>query len=160
LWFSRTDKSRSSWKRPRNWRPIILRSGGKSASSILVPLVRNRHGAGYKMDYLDGLYIGAVLKLSEFTSEKANDPAYFYLLSYPAHTTYPLYKQKLLMLLQLSSVQSPNAINAPFINTSTPMHKECQLVMASRCSTKAASGTRCRPTRMSAGQKCICIQYQ
>jgi 4-deoxy-L-threo-5-hexosulose-uronate ketol-isomerase len=46
-------------------------------------------GETFKMDNLDGLYIGRGAKEISFTSAKANDPARFYLISYPAHTAYP-----------------------------------------------------------------------
>lgn len=42
----------------------------------------------YKMENKDGLYIGRGSKLIEFESEDSKNPAYFYILSYPAHADY------------------------------------------------------------------------
>ncbi len=44
----------------------------------------------YTLDYLDGMYIGRENKNIQFTSDKADKPAQFYLLSYPAHKAYPV----------------------------------------------------------------------
>jgi 4-deoxy-L-threo-5-hexosulose-uronate ketol-isomerase len=46
-------------------------------------------GKTYALDNLDCLYIGRGAKEIVFESVDANSPAIFYLLSYPAHTTYP-----------------------------------------------------------------------
>ncbi len=43
----------------------------------------------YQMDNLDALYIGKGSREIQFTSEDANNPARFYLASYPAHKEYP-----------------------------------------------------------------------
>lgn len=42
----------------------------------------------YKMENKDGLYIGRGSKLIEFESEDSKNPAFFYILSYPAHADY------------------------------------------------------------------------
>ncbi|MBN2011189.1 5-dehydro-4-deoxy-D-glucuronate isomerase [candidate division KSB1 bacterium] len=52
-------------------------------------------GTTYEMEKLDGLYIGRGSQHIEFTSANANDPAYFYILSYPAHTNYPTTQAKI-----------------------------------------------------------------
>ena len=44
----------------------------------------------YTLDYLDGMYIGRENRDIKFASEKADKPAQFYLLSYPAHKIYPI----------------------------------------------------------------------
>ncbi len=44
----------------------------------------------YQMKFQDALYIGRGTKQIEFLSDSADDPAAFYLLSYPAHTSYPV----------------------------------------------------------------------
>jgi 4-deoxy-L-threo-5-hexosulose-uronate ketol-isomerase len=46
-------------------------------------------GRGYSLGNLDCLYIGKGSKEITFASTDAKLPAVFYLLSYPAHTTYP-----------------------------------------------------------------------
>ncbi|HMB91256.1 MAG TPA: 5-dehydro-4-deoxy-D-glucuronate isomerase [Rhodothermales bacterium] len=46
-------------------------------------------GERYAMQSLDGLYVGRGSKDVSFESDDANTPARFYLVSYPAHTTYP-----------------------------------------------------------------------
>lgn len=46
-------------------------------------------GKIYSMDYHDGLYIGKGVRELQFSSDNSDDSAAFYLLSYPAHTTYP-----------------------------------------------------------------------
>ena len=51
-------------------------------------------GETFEMENLDGLYIGRGAQDITFTSEKSDDPAKFYLLSYPAHTSYPIAQAK------------------------------------------------------------------
>jgi 4-deoxy-L-threo-5-hexosulose-uronate ketol-isomerase len=46
-------------------------------------------GREYRMDARDGLYIGRGSREVVFRSEKAAEPARFYLVSYPAHAAYP-----------------------------------------------------------------------
>ena len=46
-------------------------------------------GTLYEMDHGDGLYIGRGSEDIRFESLNENDPAYYYLLSYPAHMAYP-----------------------------------------------------------------------
>lgn len=46
-------------------------------------------GQSYNLDNLDCLYVGRGTKEIVFESVDANSPAIFYLLSYPAHATYP-----------------------------------------------------------------------
>jgi 4-deoxy-L-threo-5-hexosulose-uronate ketol-isomerase len=46
-------------------------------------------GKAYALENLDCIYIGRGAKEIVFESTDANSPAIFYLLSYPAHTTYP-----------------------------------------------------------------------
>ncbi|KUG25517.1 4-deoxy-l-threo-5-hexosulose-uronate ketol-isomerase [hydrocarbon metagenome] len=43
----------------------------------------------FKMDRKDALYIGRGKHNIEFSSDKANQPAMFYFVSYPAHTKHP-----------------------------------------------------------------------
>jgi 4-deoxy-L-threo-5-hexosulose-uronate ketol-isomerase len=46
-------------------------------------------GKSYAMENCDGLYIGRGSKQIEFESKSGADPARYFLMSYPAHTTYP-----------------------------------------------------------------------
>jgi 4-deoxy-L-threo-5-hexosulose-uronate ketol-isomerase len=46
-------------------------------------------GKSFEMDALDCLYVGRGTKEVRFESADPANPAHFYLLSYPAHTTYP-----------------------------------------------------------------------
>ena len=43
----------------------------------------------FELDKLDCLYVGRGSKAVSFASKSADAPAYFYLLSYPAHAEYP-----------------------------------------------------------------------
>jgi 4-deoxy-L-threo-5-hexosulose-uronate ketol-isomerase len=52
-------------------------------------------GKKYTMEKLDGLYIGRGVKEIIFNSENKDNPAYFYILSYPAHTEYPTVQAKI-----------------------------------------------------------------
>ncbi len=46
-------------------------------------------GKSYPMENCDGLYIGRGSRQIEFASAGPTDPARFFLISYPAHTTHP-----------------------------------------------------------------------
>ena len=46
-------------------------------------------GENYKLQKLDCLYLGKGISEVAFTSDQADDPAVFYLLSAPAHMSYP-----------------------------------------------------------------------
>ena len=46
-------------------------------------------GTAYPMGSRDGLYVGRSSKTINFASQDARHPAKYYLLSYPAHATYP-----------------------------------------------------------------------
>src|ERR1700733_9330092 len=59
----------------------ILNVGGKGSISV--------DGATHAMENLDGLYIGRGSKDVRFASSDPATPAQFYLLSYPAHSTFP-----------------------------------------------------------------------
>ncbi|NYF89310.1 5-dehydro-4-deoxy-D-glucuronate isomerase [Tunturiibacter empetritectus] len=100
----------------------VLNVGG--AGSVVVD------GKSFEMGKLDCLYVGRGSKAVTFSSESANDPAYFYLLSYPAHAEYPTLMVKFADLqgLQLGAAETCNkrtiykAIYKDGI-------KSCQLVM-------------------------------
>jgi 4-deoxy-L-threo-5-hexosulose-uronate ketol-isomerase len=100
----------------------VLNIGG--AGSVTVD------GKNFELGKLDVLYVGRGSKSVTFSSKSGNDPAYFYLLSYPAHAEYPTAMVKFADLqgLQLGSVETCNkrtiykAIYKEGI-------KSCQLVM-------------------------------
>jgi len=87
-------------------------------------------GKEFALSKLDCLYVGRGSKSVTFSSKNAKDPAYFYLLSYPAHKEYPTAMVKFADLkgLELGSVETCNkrtiykAIYKEGI-------KSCQLVM-------------------------------
>jgi 4-deoxy-L-threo-5-hexosulose-uronate ketol-isomerase len=87
-------------------------------------------GKTFEMGKLDCLYVGRGSKSVTFSSKNGETPAYFYLLSYPAHAAYPtaMVKFKDLQGLALGSVETCNkrtiykAIYKEGI-------KSCQLVM-------------------------------
>jgi 4-deoxy-L-threo-5-hexosulose-uronate ketol-isomerase len=87
-------------------------------------------GKSFELGKLDCLYVGRGTKSVTFSSKNSEAPAYFYLLSYPAHTNYPtaMVKFKDLQGLSLGSVETCNkrtiykAIYKEGI-------KSCQLVM-------------------------------
>lgn len=87
-------------------------------------------GIEYELGKLDCLYVGRGNEAVTFSSKDSADPAYFYLLSYPAHKEYPTAMVKFSDLkgLELGSVETCNkrtiykAIYRDGI-------KSCQLVM-------------------------------
>ena len=100
----------------------VLNVGG--AGSVVV------NGTEYELGKLDCLYVGRGNEAVTFSSKDGKDPAYFYLLSYPAHKEYPTAMVKFSDLkgLELGSVETCNkrtiykAIYREGI-------KSCQLVM-------------------------------
>jgi 4-deoxy-L-threo-5-hexosulose-uronate ketol-isomerase len=100
----------------------VLNVGG--AGSVVVD------GMSFEMGKLDCLYVGRGNRVVTFSSKNSSEPAYFYLLSYPAHAEYPTAMVKFADLqgLQLGSVETCNkrtiykAIYRDGI-------KSCQLVM-------------------------------
>lgn len=87
-------------------------------------------GKEYEMENRDGLYIGRGSKEINFTSINAKNPAAFYILSYPAHTSFPNVK---------ISKQDADVVNLGGVETSNKrtiykyIHpgsvKSCQLVI-------------------------------
>jgi 4-deoxy-L-threo-5-hexosulose-uronate ketol-isomerase len=81
--------------------PIALEAGKELASTYFTERrelgIMNLGGAGlvtvegtnYDLAKCDCLYVGRGNRAISFTSVSDSDPAYFYLLSYPAHTTHP-----------------------------------------------------------------------
>ncbi len=64
----------------------VLNIGGSGTVTV--------DGTEYAMENLDGLYIGRGSKEIVFDSVNGEEPARFYLLSYPAHTEYPTMQAK------------------------------------------------------------------
>jgi 4-deoxy-L-threo-5-hexosulose-uronate ketol-isomerase len=64
----------------------VLNIGGKGTVNV--------DGVEFQMDNLDGLYIGRGSKEITFDSVSGEEPAKFYLISYPAHTEYPTTQAK------------------------------------------------------------------
>jgi 4-deoxy-L-threo-5-hexosulose-uronate ketol-isomerase len=84
----------------------------------------------YSLDSLDCLYIGRGNPKITFASEDAKTPAIFYLLSYPAHTSYPtaLIHKEHANPTELGSVETSNKrtiYKYVFLDGA----KSCQLVM-------------------------------
>ena len=65
----------------------VLNIGGSGTVTV--------DGTAYAMENLDGLYIGRGSKAIAFQSDSADEPARFYLISYPAHTDYPTAQAKM-----------------------------------------------------------------
>ena len=65
-------------------------------------------GKSFDMAKLDCLYAGRGSRSVSFSSKSAKDPAYFYLLSYPAHKDYPTAMVKFADLtgLELGSLET------------------------------------------------------
>lgn len=87
-------------------------------------------GAEYAMDTLDGLYIGRGAKEIAFSSADVDEPARFYLVSYPAHTEYPtvLARKADANVLELGCMEDSNHRKIyQYIHENGI--KSCQLVM-------------------------------
>lgn len=67
-------------------------------------------GQTYQMDKLDGLYLGKGVKEVSFVSVDSSQPAVFYILSTPAHTSYPTthVKNKDVFSAQLGALETAN----------------------------------------------------
>jgi 4-deoxy-L-threo-5-hexosulose-uronate ketol-isomerase len=80
----------------------VLNIGGKGQITV--------DGNVFDMENRDGLYIGKGSKEIVFTSDNAKEPAAFYLLSFPAHQTYPTKQAKLAdaEAVQLGSTEASN----------------------------------------------------
>ena len=94
--------------------------------------------ARYQLQRLDALYLGRGIEQIEFSSLNAEDPAEFYLLSYPAHVSYPA---QFIASSNLNRVKLGAAENANLREITKLIHMEgvrsCQLVMGF---TQLASG--------------------
>jgi len=80
----------------------IINIGGKGSVTVDETV--------YKMNNIDALYIGRGSKEILFESENAENPAMYYFVSYPAHTSYPVKQIKLeeAVSVQLGSVEDSN----------------------------------------------------
>ncbi len=100
----------------------ILNIGGKGSINV--------DGENYIMDKLDCLYVGRGSRKISFASQSANDPAAFFLLSYPAHSTYPIAHAKVkdAAPVELGTVADANR-RTIFKYIHPGGIKSCQLVM-------------------------------
>ena len=62
----------------------VINVGGRGAIVV--------DGESFSLDYLDGLYVGKGAESIKFSSDQTKTPARFYLLSAPAHASYPTTK--------------------------------------------------------------------
>jgi 4-deoxy-L-threo-5-hexosulose-uronate ketol-isomerase len=87
-------------------------------------------GESYSLGLKDMLYIGKGVKDIEFTSVRAEEPALFFLVSFPAHTSYPTrvmrFKESDKTMLGTLEGANKRTINK-YIHTGGV--KSCQLVM-------------------------------
>ncbi|AMR33612.1 5-keto-4-deoxyuronate isomerase [Mucilaginibacter sp. PAMC 26640] len=87
-------------------------------------------GQTYPLKKLDCLYVGKGVKNVQFSSKMAEDPAVFYLLSAPAHQTYPT---ALMPLADAVKVVAGHSATANHRTINKYIHadgiKSCQLVM-------------------------------
>lgn len=108
----------------------IINVGAKGAVKV--------DGKEYSMESKDVLYIGKGSKDIQFESTAADDPAKFYIISYPAHKAYPTTqaKPKDAEVVELGSVENSNKRTIyKYIHPAGI--KSCQLVMGL---TELASG--------------------
>lgn len=104
----------------------ILNIGGAGVVEV--------EGAAYPMSKLDCLYVGRGVQSVIFKSNNPADPARFYLLSYPAHATYPtvLARQADATAVHLGSSETANERTIyKYIHSDGV--KSCQLVMGITC---------------------------
>jgi 4-deoxy-L-threo-5-hexosulose-uronate ketol-isomerase len=87
-------------------------------------------GKTFDLDKLDCVYVGRGTKDVSFTSKNADNPAYFYILSYPAHAEYPTAMVRFADLkgLELGSVETCNK-RTIYKAIYKEGLKSCQLVM-------------------------------
>ena len=87
-------------------------------------------GQVYELNKLDCLYIGKGVKQVTFESKNSNAPAVFYMLSAPAHMTYPT---TFMGMAEAAKVEAGSAATANLRTINKYIHtdgiKSCQLVM-------------------------------
>ena len=88
------------------------------------------NGTSYDLNNLDLLYIGRGNANVRFESKSKESPAVFYLLSYPAHTSYPvsLVKKAEAQPTEMGSVETAN-LRTIYKYIHAAGSKSCQLVM-------------------------------
>jgi len=121
LILSTTDELRAAYFTER--RELgALNIGGKGTIEV--------NSDAYEMEKLDCLYIGKGNEKISFKSNNPDDPAAFYLLSYPAHTQYPtkLSRKKDAELLNLGSDENSNK-RMIYKHIHPDGIESCQLVM-------------------------------
>ena len=100
----------------------VLNIGGKGLVGV--------DGQQFEMSYLDCLYAGRGSQEITFSSRDANNPAAFYLLSYPAHANFPT---MLLRRAEAAAVELGTAADANRRTIFKCIHpagiRSCQLVM-------------------------------
>lgn len=128
----------------------VLNIGGKGTITT--------DGESFALNRLDCLYIGRGVRQVEFRSEDRSAPARFYLLSYPAHASYPT------ALARHSELPGTVLGSAPTCNKRTiykAIHAEGIQSLPARdgihsAGTRARTGTRCRLTRICVGRRSTC----
>jgi 4-deoxy-L-threo-5-hexosulose-uronate ketol-isomerase len=100
----------------------ILNIGGDGSVEV--------NGAAYELKKLDALYVGRGNELVRFLSRDSSSPAEFYLLSYPAHTSYPVLKVES-RSVEASVLGSAETANHRKVNRLIQLDgvRSCQLVM-------------------------------
>jgi 4-deoxy-L-threo-5-hexosulose-uronate ketol-isomerase len=87
-------------------------------------------GQAYELNKLDCLYIGKGVKQVTFASKNSSGPAVFYILSAPAHMTYPT---TFMSMNEAAKVEAGSAATANLRTINKYIHtdgiKSCQLVM-------------------------------
>ena len=104
-------------------------------------------GTVYEIGNRECLYIGLGSKSIKFRSADASTPAQFYLVSYPAHATYPTTKATIAdaNVVELGSDAEANK-RTLYQYICPALLKAASWSWALRCFTKEMSGTHSRPT--------------
>lgn len=111
-------------------------------------------GKAYVLANLDCLYIGRGSKRVSFESANSKSPAVFYLLSYPAHASYPttLIRKEDANPVELGSAETCNHRTIyKYIHGEGA--RSCNWSWGSRICFRAARGTPCRRIRTCAARK-------
>ncbi|HPI37634.1 MAG TPA: 5-dehydro-4-deoxy-D-glucuronate isomerase [Ignavibacteriaceae bacterium] len=87
-------------------------------------------GVEYKLNFKDALYLGRGIKHVEFFSDKKEEPAKFYFVSYPAHKEYPSAHKKFTDATPVKLGSQADANKRTIYKYIFPAGiKSCQLVM-------------------------------